>query len=200
MITRDSTKNYNRLFSSMILNGVDSSQLLIDVLKSGDDTTTRFPSDAELIKAFVNEFKLTNLQAKGVIYLIEASIRPKNSGTDLLTFDSYSLEHIMPKKWRNNWDVPETEEEQRKRDRKLLSLGNLAIITQSLNASIRDANWDKKKRGKNEKNPGLSACSSGLATFEGILNKDVWNENEIEKRGEWLAIEAVKVWPYPEEL
>lgn len=169
-------------------------------LKSGDDTTTRFPSDADLIKSFETEYKLTNLQTKGILYLIEASIRPKNSGTNILTFDSYSLEHLMPKKWRNHWDIPETEEEAAERDRKLLTLGNLAIITQSLNASIRDADWNKKKAGKGEKNPGLVACSGGLTTFEGVLDVEVWNEDSIEKRGEKLAEEAVSVWPYPDEL
>lgn len=200
MVTRDSTKNYNRLFSSLILNQIDTPQTLVKALKSGEDTTTRFPSDADLIKSFETEYKLTNLQTKGILYLIEANIRPKNSGTNILTFDSYSLEHLMPKKWRNHWDIPETEEEAADRDRKLLTLGNLAIITQSLNASIRDADWNKKKAGKGEKNPGLVACSGGLATFEGVLDVEIWNEDSIEKRGEKLAEEAVSIWPYPDEI
>lgn len=198
MVTRDTTKNYNRLFSSLILRGVNTPETLADALKSGDDTTTRFPSDDELIQAFENEHKLTNLQTKGILYLIEASIRPNNSGTNILNFDSYSLEHLMPKKWRNNWDIPETEEAQRERDRKLLTLGNLAIITQSLNASIRDATWVRKCEGKGDAKPGLRACSTGLTTFVGVLDKDAWNEGEITTRGKKLAGDAVSVWAYPE--
>lgn len=200
MVTRDTTKNYNRLFNSLILRGIDTSDALAEALKSGDDTTTRFPSDADLIMAFENEYKLTNLQTKGILYLMEASIRPKNSGTDILRFNAYSLEHLMPKKWRNNWDIPDTEEAQRERDRKLLTLGNLAIITQSLNASIRDAAWVRKCEGKGKEKPGLRACSTGLTTFEGVLEKDTWSEKEIGKRGERLAAEAVQVWPYPDAL
>ena len=54
---------------------------------------------------------------------------------------------MMPKKWRNKWGTL-TEEAATRRGRKLLTLGNLAIITHSLNASIRDADWTTKKQGK----------------------------------------------------
>ena len=198
IVTRETSKNYNRMFNSFILNQIKTPELLIDAIRSGDDLNARFPSDAELMQAFGTESKLTNLQTKGILYLIESSIRPKNSSTDILPFDSYSLEHLMPKKWRNNWDHPETKELEWERDKRLLTLGNLAIITQSLNASIRDANWNKKRAGKGDKNPGLNACSSVLATFEGVLDKEVWNEEEIAKRGKRLAEEAIEVWSYPE--
>ena len=54
------------------------------------------------------------------------------------------------------------------RDRQLLTLGNLTIITQALNASIRDADWSTKKSGKNNK-PGLNISAAGLATINDAL-------------------------------
>jgi hypothetical protein len=51
----------------------------------------------------------------------------------------------MPKKWRNNWKHSLNQEQAKERDQKLLTLGNLTIITQSLNASMRDADWETKK-------------------------------------------------------
>lgn len=46
-----------------------------------------------------------------------------------------------------------TEDDAKKRDSLLLTLGNLAIIPQALNASIRDAAWNVKKAGKGQNKP-----------------------------------------------
>ena len=137
--------------------------------------------------------KLYNLQTKGILYLIESGIRPANSALNLLGFSGYSLEHLMPKKWRNNWDACASDDLAKERDSKLLTLGNLAIITQSLNASIRDADWATKKAGKKNK-PGLDLCAKGLLTLNDALEKAVWNEAEIDNRSNFLYKEAVKLW------
>ena len=99
----------------------------------------------------------------------------------------------MPKKWRNNWDKPKTDEEFRKRDFALLTLGNLAIITQALNASVRDSDWNTKKQGKNG-NPGLEQCAAGLITMENVISEATWDENKIHARAEWLFNEAKDIW------
>lgn len=104
------------------------------------------------------------------------------------------LEHLMPKKWRNNWGACATEDDAKKRDSLLLTLGNLAIIPQALNASIRDAAWNVKKAGKGQNKPGLLLCASGLYTLHDVLQKNDWNEHEIENRAEWLLANAQNIW------
>lgn len=99
----------------------------------------------------------------------------------------------MPKKWRNNWDTNLTESQSRERDSLLLTLGNLAIIPQSLNASIRDASWNIKKRGKGNK-PGLDVCAAGLVTVYDALQTEDWNEAEIVNRAEYLYNNAKLLW------
>lgn len=192
MIVRATTKNYNNLYTSLISNEIADAQTLMSRLTSGKDSTTYNPSDAELKSGF-RDSKIYNLQTKGILYLLESGIRPANSSTALLGFNSYSLEHMMPKKWRNHWAGCGTEEAEKERDSKLLTLGNLAIIPQALNASVRDADWDTKKAGKKDK-PGLKICASGLITIQKALDKDVWNEDEIESRAEWLWEKAVDLW------
>lgn len=192
MIAHTSTKNYNNLFTSLILNNVlDSDSLLIRLQKTGD-ATTYIPDDMELQNGFATA-KLVNLQTRGIIYILESSIRPANSAVALLGFNGYSLEHLMPKKWRNNWEPCVTDELARNRDSLLLTLGNLAIIPQSLNTSIRDASWDVKKSGKSDK-PGLEICASGLYTLHDALSKNKWNENEIKSRAVWMCNMAKEVW------
>ena len=194
LVTRQTTKNYNRLFSEMlILNRVLTRERLMDALMDKEDTTNRMPSDEEVTSAFHDSI-LTNKYAAGVLYLIESKIRNRSMhSTALLGIKKYSLEHMMPKKWRNNWDFVGTTAEAEARDRTLLTLGNLTIITQSRNASIRDADWATKKAGKGEKG-GLLKYSKGIETLFGYLDHDVWDEETISRRADDLAAKALEVW------
>ena len=194
MIVHASTKNYNNLYTSLILNSVLDADSLRARLGSENDSTTYYPDDNELENGFKNS-KLVNLQSRGIIYLIESKIRPDNSSTALLGFDNYSLEHLMPKKWRNNWPPCRSEEEGRTRDSVLLTLGNLAIIPQSLNASIRDGDWQTKKNGKGDK-LGLDVCAAGLITVHDAIQKDEWCEKDIENRANWLFEKAKTIWVF----
>ena len=191
MLVQATTKNYNRLFTSLILNEVKDAEALRKALGANDEATTCMPSDDEVRTAF-EKSRLYNLQSKGVLYLLESAIHQRMSSTALLGFNQYTLEHMMPKKWRNKWGALD-EEAAAQRDKKLLTLGNLAIITNSLNASIRDADWTTKKKGEGDKG-GLALCAGGLATMGGALEKESWDENDIAERAKWLADKALEVW------
>ena len=193
MIVRATTKNSNNLFASLILNNVLDAAMLKERLSRSGDVTTYFPDDRELLQGF-KESKLINLQSKGVLYMMESAIQPANAAMVLLGFKGYSLEHLMPKKWRNNWAPCETEELAKERDSCLLTLGNLAIIPQPLNASIRDANWTVKKAGKGTANPGLELCASGLLTIHDVLKEPEWTEEKIGARADWLFEQAKRIW------
>ena len=192
MVVHASTKNYNRIVYSLLLNGVKDPDSLVQFLTKSEDATTYFPDDEELLKGFQTS-RLTNLQTRGIIYLIESNIRPSNTATTLFGFDRYSLEHLMPKNWRNHWGHCETPEAEKQRDIKLLTLGNLAIIPQSLNASIRDGSWDTKLAGKGAKS-GLKQCAAGLATVYDALQKESWSEIDIDERAIWLYEYARQLW------
>lgn len=192
IIVHADTKNYNRVFTSLINSNVLDAVSLLARLKRSNDATTYLPSDDELNYGFANS-RLVNLHSKAVIYLIESKIRPNNVATVLMGFSQYSLEHLMPKKWRNNWGSLPSEESEQKRDSILLTLGNLAIITQSLNASIRDASWSVKKAGRNNK-LGLNRCAAGLVTLFDVLEKSEWTEDDITERAMWLYKNACTIW------
>ncbi|MEZ5055508.1 MAG: DUF262 domain-containing HNH endonuclease family protein [Saprospiraceae bacterium] len=196
IIVRASNKNYNQLFSGrLISNQIKSAESFIRYMLTQDEKVNFFPSNTDLKKAFGEE-RLTNYNAATVLYFLESATRDPKHSTALLGLKKYSLEHIMPKKWRNHWSLPKeiTPEE---RDKKLLTLGNLTIITQSLNTSIRDANWEIKKCG-NGKNHGLKVFSGGIETLAPYLEEKEWNEETIEKRAGDLYEKSVKQWPYPE--
>lgn len=82
MLVRATTKNYNRLFTSLILNEAKDAAALRTALAADAEATTYMPSDPEVRAAF-GESCLYNLQSKGVLYLLESAIRPSMSSTAL---------------------------------------------------------------------------------------------------------------------
>ncbi|MBQ6504552.1 MAG: DUF262 domain-containing protein [Flexilinea sp.] len=194
VVTRQTTKNYNRLFSErLILNQVLSRDDFNAYNAKSDDVNNRIPSDEEVAKAF-HESIIVNKYAAGVLYLIESKIRARNfHSTRLLGVGKYSLEHLMPKKWRNKWKVEDENFDAAYRDWTLLTLGNLTIITQSLNTSIRDADWQTKKTGVGTKG-GLIKYADGIETLSDYLTLDEWNEDKICERASYLAEKALQIW------
>ena len=97
-VTRETTKNYNRLFNSLILNEVCTADGLREFIAAQDDATTRMPSDDDVRRAFHEETRYTNLYTRAILYMVESRVRPQNTSTALLGFSRYWLEHLMPKK------------------------------------------------------------------------------------------------------
>ena len=194
IVTRQTTKNYNRLFSErLIINQILSRDSFIRYMAESDDVNNRIPTDEAVVEAFHKSI-IVNKYAAGVLYLIESKIRNRDRySIRLLGVGKYSLEHMMPKKWRNNWKVDDEDFDAEHRDWVLLTLGNLTIITQALNASIRDADWNTKKTGKGNKG-GLIKYANCLETLSDYLELDEWNEASIYECAEYLAQNALRIW------
>lgn len=194
MVAHANTKNYNQLFTDRLINNeILSKSKFLEFLEGQADKVNFLPSDEELKNGFDNSY-LVNKQTAGILYFIESKIRNRQlQSTQLLGINKYSLEHLMPKKWENNWGKLSNQEDKIKRNRKLLTLGNLTIITQALNSTIRDANWTIKRKGKGDKK-GLNTYSAGLETISSYLTLDEWNEQTIEQRAEFLYNNAKEIW------
>lgn len=195
-ICQSSNKNYNRLFSENLIGNKILSYTDLDSylnsFRGGQQSTMAIPTDEEVVKAFKTN-KLYNKQATCILYLLESSLRDvARMGTNLKPLEGYTLEHLMPKKWRNKWSSP-TDVSEEERDKILLTLGNLAIIPQPLNSSIRDSDWLTKLNGKNTKT-GLMINASGLITMQSVLLNTSWDEDKIMKRAEELASLALTIW------
>ena len=191
-VCKTQNNNYSDLFTENLI-GQDirtAAQLKDYIGNKDEESSLSMPSDIAVRDAFHHSV-LPNRRATVVLYLIESKIRHTTLySTSLSGFNHYSLEHLMPKKWRNNWGMandPET------RDEVLLRLGNLAIITSSLNSSVRDAAWPDKLNGTSSKG-GLRAYAGSLETMREVLNKDVWDEDAISNRADWLADKAIAIW------
>ena len=104
-------------------------------------------------------------------------------------------EHVLPQEWTDEWpfDEDETEsaiDEQQlnfDRDTKLHTLGNLTLVTDSLNISMGNKSFSTKKK-QLEKH-------SSLFLNRWFRDQERWTEVEIRERGNHLADMAVEIWP-----
>ncbi len=194
IICKATNKNYSTLFyEELISNEINTLDKLKEYINNKAATTEAMPNDKEVYAGFTGS-QISNKQAAAVIYMLETKIREWKKHTHpLLALSKYSLEHLMPKNWQKNWGILNIPEEIDKRNATLLTLGNLAIITTSLNASIQDGDWKTKKNGKGD-NKGLIEYASGLETLDDILQKDVWDEEAIAERANFLATKSLEVW------
>lgn len=194
MVCHETNKNYNQLFTERFIgNQLNTKEKVKNYIENLSGDINRMPTDKDLELGFHNSL-LINKQSLGILYVLELSIRDdKKYSTMLGPLSHYSLEHIMPKKWRNHW-VLEEGLEPKKRDRALLTLGNLTILSASLNISIRDANWENKKAGRGLTKKGLKQYASGLETFSSYLSYEHWNEETILERANHLTRIAKEVW------
>ncbi|QEE50703.1 DUF262 domain-containing protein [Flavobacterium alkalisoli] len=185
------TKNYNNLFISLIkqLKEVETPKLidsLSEILLSYSDDTSRFPSDEEFKTGFANSV-FSNQYSKEFLFIITLyHVNTVLHDITSLSSESFSVEHIMPKKWQSNWQANLTPEEKNYRNQKLLTLGNLTIITRNLNSKLRNSAWAVKKEILTE--------YSSLPLTTKYVNSPDWNEQTISDRANDLYATALIIW------
>ena len=190
-VCRLTTKNYNNLFIQIISKLLEAKAVTVDtfktILTSFTEDTNKFPSDLEFKTAFSEE-AISNANAREILYCISLYqiFNPKND-INKLSSSSYSVEHMMPQKWTTNWSVKGMNESAKAiRNKKLKTLGNLTLVTKSLNSSMKNAAWDKKKKA-------LKEFSLLKITTDYIDNKE-WDETKIDKRANDFSSMALKIW------
>lgn len=199
LICKSSNNNYSDLFSLQLINNqILRGKDLLEYLRNIDeDLSLAIPNNIELLNGFQNSV-LVNQRAKGVLYLIESRLNNDNNATSVRGLNSYSLEHLMPKKWKPNlWPLIDNFSEE-DRNSRLKTLGNLTILPIKLNTSISNKAWADKKNGINNKG-GLNEYARGLVIMENVLSCTDWNEERIIERANWLYNEASQIWKCEEQ-
>ena len=194
-ICKSDNKNFSDLFAeNLILNQITTLEALKDYIENKDDTQAlSLPGDKKVISACHKQW-YPNKKALAILYLLETSIREgKPHATKLYPFDRYSLEHLMPRSWKENWPLTEgmTEDE---REDAIWCLGNLAMLPSKLNTSISNASWQTKKYGKG-KNLGIAHYAADIETLADVITQPDWNETTISRRADWIAGKALEAWP-----
>ncbi len=199
-IARMETRGYNGLFNDgLIANKVLTAEALRTYVDKDKDATYR-AARQEDIKNGVKNIVYINRQALGFLYMLESRLRSdKMAATQLYGIGNYSLEHLLPKKWRQYWTVPADEDIVKQTDFALYTFGNLAIIPGALNTSISNAPWPVKLSGKGNKE-GLLKYAKGLVTLDEYLTLPTWDLDAIRARAKKLYGQILATWSEPYDV
>lgn len=202
------TKNYNRIFVDIVdkIRRSDEPPLMAlnrELLASAADSA-RWPDDAEWSQGWLTRGQYKGARQPRLRYILEAIEMAKRSSKneDIQIKSALTIEHIMPKGWKEHWPLqngelidgsqvldPEQIEEIARRDRLVDTMGNLTLLTGSLNPLVSNRSFGTKL-------PAVGAFSS-LALNRDLQQYDHWDEETILHRGAALFRIAQQVWPKP---
>ncbi len=194
------TKNLNKVFQAIAAK-FHASGVSVGVFqeyfsdKTGD--SLRFPDDAEFRQGVLsgNAYSITpRSRLVDILSELEYASRPAMAENISLP-NGLWIEHVMPQTWTDEWpfedgatrDVLSDDPEVLARSALLHSLGNLTLLTSSLNISSGNSCFKEKRDNLKEQ--------SGLFLNKWFLSRERWTEKEIVERGEALAVVSRQVWP-----
>ena len=204
------TKNYNRVFLMLTRNlrseGVTAANLECQLLEMTGDSV-EWPGDAAFKASWGTVDAYHTLKNAKLTHILKRlSDTYIDSKMENITIDSpVTVEHIMPQSWQQHWllssgarglsseqlqvaaDDDAIAQETVGRHAAVHRLGNLTIITQSLNSSTSNGKWADKKAEL-----GLHAI---LPINRDLQNWEVWDESSIAERSAALFERALKIWP-----
>lgn len=205
MICGMTSKNYNRYFVELIKSldkrGVITAERVAEQLKRSTGDSTRFPDDIILAGAITDlplYGRLAQYKVRIILEALDAHAFNKKSEAGPLPA-GLTIEHVMPQKWADNWPLrpddktdPMIEQKAtQRRDKLLNTIGNLTLITHSLNPVLSNSAWTLKR-------PELLKFSKlNLTQYFHGEHAIQWGEKEIETRTFYLIEQLKEIWPMP---
>jgi hypothetical protein len=201
------TKNYNKLFVEVLdkIRRANSGPLseLERQLSLGQSDISRWPDDQEWRDAWMGRDQYKPNRQSRLRFIFEALEKRKRSALseEIEIKSELTVEHIMPQQWRAHWPVPGFEHlsgNEFDPDRSALEierqehideLGNLTLLTHSLNSKVSHGPFSVKM-------PAVRAHAS-LALNRELNNYDHWDEETIKHRGLALFEVAQNIWRGP---
>lgn len=170
--------------------------------------------DIEMIRKSLST-RVSNKLGTILLFWVELHRRYVDKKHDIKSLQyNYQLEHIMPKKWEDNWGkiacvdaegnkLPKSDDKyKKKRIEKITSIGNMTLLTSSLNSAISNSSFEIKIEGEKTKKgnrKGIKDYAELSITRDDIIKNvydkgKVWNEKEIIKREQALINEIIEIW------
>lgn len=207
MLTRNSSKAYNYTMSALVREvSTSDRQLVGDVVEvfltsqTGVNANTHWPSDSEVLDFLTTQpvyRRISRAKLRMVLEAVEDNRRGYGSGSKK-TFSEQpvvrgecSIEHVMPQEWTKNWPGDEYGPDGTSRNELLHRLGNLVLVTQSLNSKVSNGPWEDKKKSLGE--------HSTLLTTKEVVDSSggSWDETAIQARTEDVARAILDIWKVP---
>lgn len=206
-------KSYNKVVPGIIrhLKGRnDIVSAFFNHISSMTGDVSRMPADME-VKEKIRDRKIYGVvptpRIRYILHRIENEKRGTFDEVPDAPFEKLTIEHVMPRSWAKHWSLSDgkvvpcestleaassghvlddkTKTLMDERQQVLDTLGNLTLLTKSLNPSIGNEAWETK-------HDYLS--KSLLALNREIADNKFWDETVIKKRAENLATVANSIW------
>lgn len=121
---------------------------------------------------------------------------------DMKPVNNLTLEHILPSEYEKHWDVDEffkgyddDDIYDDTIDEFTDTLGNMTLLKQSINATLKNMSFDTKKNKRDKNGEYVGYMSSSLQiNKKTVCNHDEWTAKIIVEREEEFARYADKIW------
>jgi alkylated DNA nucleotide flippase Atl1 len=156
-------------------------------------TSTYWPGDAEIRRELRTAPVFTRFKRARVRMILEAveDAYRRQTNQPQVPRRRYPIEHILPQQWQTSWPVEDVEAEDRRKEH-VHRLGNLTLLTSSLNAKVSNGPWEAKRHA-------LQAHDTLLLNSRLLANVDgAWDEAAIDARTDELIDVILATWPVPE--
>jgi hypothetical protein len=156
-------------------------------------TSTYWPGDAEIRETLRAEQVFRRFKKRRTRMLLEAieDVHRRGTNQPQVPRRGYPLEHILPQKWPDHWPVDGPEAAERRAEH-VHRLGNLTLLTRSLNSKLSNGPWASKREALRSHDTLL--LNSRLLARYG----DAWDEAGIEARTDELIETLLSTWPVPD--
>lgn len=157
-------------------------------------TSTYWPGDAELRMALATENayrRFPRARLRSYLEAVENSFRAETKQPQVERA-GFPIEHILPQKWKDNWPVTSLAEEE-ERQARVHRLGNLTLLTRSLNSQVSNGPWTTKRRALLEHNT-LKLTGRLVERTDGRE----WDEELIDQRTVEMIEIILRVWSVPQ--
>ncbi|MFT4048350.1 MAG: DUF262 domain-containing protein [Solirubrobacterales bacterium] len=202
-LMRGVTANYNRLVLDL-LRAVDSDlesadEVLIAHLAGLEGDSVAWPTDEQFrsdleVRPMYGPGRVKRSTVLTALRLVENHLRRPRGESALGPDNELQIEHILPREWQQYWSVPaepqdSLSERELNREAHVNRLGNLTLVSPSINQSMSNREWAKKK-------DELRQHSSAIITQRYLDHE--WDESEIDSRGATLIDSMIEIWPGPD--
>jgi hypothetical protein len=205
-LLRLTTADYGRVVADLIKThrGSDPSTLgqrVTAYLSQQDRASSYWPGDDEIRQAmrdFPAYRRYKRARLRMVLEAVEDHARSYTRGKPSPTGSRVQrgvlhIEHLLPQQWQTNWPVEGLEARVVRQDHVHL-LGNLTLLTESLNSSVSNGPW----LGENGKLAALEKHDVILLNRKvRKLGASGWNEKKIDIRSGRMIEAILETWPVP---
>ena len=204
MVCRLSTRGYNTLFLNLLKHLEKkeySYENVVGFLLPETAESTRFPDDKEFRDAWLEKpiyEAITRPRLKMLLLALDNAIHTEKTEPYTLK-GALTVEHFLPQHWQTHWKLESREGEaadefssrKERRNNLLHTIGNLTLLTSSLNPAVSNGRFKAKK------SEILKHSAINLNRF--LQDIDSWDEESIIDRGRTLFKVASKIWRFPKQ-